>query len=193
VLGRHEGYADAGEFLGFLFASRPPASPELEAEEIALAGYDPVSLVSGNGLSPGDPSLKVEHDGQEYRFADEADRQAFLRDPERFLPCSRGRCVVNLVDRGVSVRGDVRYGVYYRGRLYLCADEEARGRFAADPGRYADADVADGGKCPHCRTLAGRLVQGLPQFSLTHQGRRYLFSDRFHLEAFRASPEKYLR
>jgi YHS domain-containing protein/thiol-disulfide isomerase/thioredoxin len=192
VLARHEGYADPGAFLGFLFAARPPVEPESEVE-IALAGYDPVSLVRGNGLTAGRAALAVQHDGQEYRFADEADREAFLRDPERFQPCNRGRCVVNLVDRGVNVRGDARYGVYYRGRLYLCADEEARQRFAADPARYADADIADAGQCPHCRTLAGRLVEGLPQFSLIHQGRRYLFSDRFHLEAFRASPEKYLR
>jgi YHS domain-containing protein/thioredoxin-related protein len=193
VISRQEGYADAGEFLGFLFAARPPVRPEPEQSEIALAGYDPVSLVNGNGLTSGHESLTVRHDGLEYRFADEADREAFLRDPERFQPCNRGRCVVNLVDRGVTVVGDARYGVYYRGRLYLCADEASRQRFAADPARYADADVADAGQCPHCRTLAGRLVEGLPQFSFIHQGRRYLFSDRFHLEAFRASPEKFLR
>jgi YHS domain-containing protein len=192
VLGQHVGFAEPDEFLAFLFRARPPGGGEV-AEEIALAGYDVVSLVEGRGLTEGRPGLAVRHDGQEFRFRDEADRDEFLRQPERFLPTNRGRCAVNLVDRGAAVPGDPRYGVSYRGRLYLCADEPARLRFAADPDRYADADLADAGRCPHCRPRAGRLVPGLPQFSLIHQGRRYLFPNRVHLEAFRQSPETYLR
>jgi YHS domain-containing protein/thiol-disulfide isomerase/thioredoxin len=192
ILGRHEGFADPEEFLAFLFRSRPSPTHEA-AEEIALAGYDTVSLVKGRGLVPGRASLAVRHDGQEFRFADEAARDEFLRHPERFLPTNRGRCPVHLVDRGLEVGGDPAFGVYYQGRLYLCADEEARQRFAADPARYADADLADAGRCPHCRPAAGRLVPGRPQFSLIHHGRRYLFPDRVHLEAFRQSPETYLR
>lgn len=199
MLGRREGFADGAEFLGFLFASRrlPVDSDSrdegAEPTEIALAGYDVVNLIAGRGLSAGEPDLSVRYDGQEFRFVDDADRARFLKEPEKFLPCNRGRCVVSLVDRGAYVPGDPRFGVYYRGRLYLCADAAARGRFAADPSRYADADLGDAGHCPHCRTLAGRLVRGLPQFSAIHQGRRYLFPDPVHLEAFRASPEKFLR
>lgn len=192
VLGRHEGFADPEEFLGFLFRSRPaPENPR--AAEVALAGYDPVALVNGQGLTPGQPTLAVRHDGQEFRFVDEADRQRFLRQPDRFQPTNRGRCAVSLVDRGTAVEGDPRWGVYYQGRLYLCVDEAARRRFAADPARYADADLADAGRCPHCVPRAGRLVPGLPQFSLIHEGRRYLFPDRVHLEAFRQAPDRYLR
>lgn len=192
LLGRHEGFADPEEFLTFLFRSRP--SPELpDAATVALAGYDAVALVAGRGLEPGSPALSVRHDGQEFRFVNEADRAAFQRRPERYQPAIRGRCAVSLVDRGAAVEGDPRWGVYYRDRLYLCADETARRRFAADPDRYADADLADAGRCPHCVPRAGRLVPGLPQFSLIHQGRRYLFPDRVHLEAFRQAPDRYLR
>src|SRR5205085_988306 len=97
-----------------------------------------------------------------------------------------------LVDLGQSVAGDPRAGVYYRGRLYLCADEAARRRFARDPERYGNADVAERGHCPHCRR-EGKSVRGHPEFTLTHAGRRYFFPDRAHLEAFRAEPETYLR
>ncbi len=89
--------------------------------------------------------------------------------------------------------GDPRYGVYYKGHLYLCSDTESRQKFVHEPGRYAEVDVADQGYCPHCRNLAGRMVRGKPQFSATHAGLRYLFPDAHHLEAFRASPEKFLR
>ncbi len=193
-INRQDGYADAGRFLGFLFASRPPLeSPERGAGEIALAGYDVVNLVSGHGLKAGQPDLSLRHDGLVFRFLNAADREAFEKDPDRYQPCYHGRCVVNLVDYGASVPGDPKFGVYYKRRLYLCADAAARQRFAADPDRYADADIADAGQCPHCRTEQNLLVRGQSQFSLIHQGRRYLFPDAGHLEAFRTSLEKMLR
>lgn len=194
---QRDGYVQAEEFVAFLLASRPVRSERgatgPEQPEIALAGYDVVSLVTGRGLASGTSDYSTRYDGLEFRFVDARDREAFLADPERFLPCYQGRCVVNLVDRGASVRGDPRRGVYYRGRLYLCADEAARKRFASDPARYADADLADAGQCPHCRTIAGRLVRGLPEFSLIHRGRRYLFPDAVHREAFRSEPDRFLR
>jgi YHS domain-containing protein/thiol-disulfide isomerase/thioredoxin len=199
VLARHEGYASVAEFLAFLDRARGvsrsarPAKRSAEGEGLALAGYCPVSLVQGRGLTPGQQDLAVHYDGHTFRFADAEVRDAFLRQPEAFLPANGGRCPVRAVDRGEQVPGDPRFGVYYRNRLYLCADDEARRRFARDPGRYCDADLADRGFCPHCRNLAGRLVPGLPEFAATHGGRRYLFPDRIHLEAFRASPEKFLR
>jgi YHS domain-containing protein len=187
-LARIEGYAEPDEFLAFLAARRPEPTAE-----VALAGFDPVLLLAGSGLAPGQPTLTAHYDGQEFRFADEADRAAFLRDPERYVPACRGLCPVELVDASRREAGHPRFGVYYRGRLYVCSGEEARRRFAANPDRYADADLADNGHCPHCRALAGRPVPGDPQYSAIYRGRRYLFPDPEHREAFRTTPERYLR
>src|SRR5262245_48299499 len=98
VLGKHEGFADAAEFRSFLssarvkFASAKSESPK--SPELALAGYCPVSLVQGRGLNPGRQDLIARYDGREYRFADEAERDAFLKQPEVFLPANGGRCPV---------------------------------------------------------------------------------------------------
>jgi YHS domain-containing protein/thioredoxin-related protein len=183
------GYSEPGAFLGFLGASKPDLTPA----EVALAGYSPVSLVEGHGLTTGQSYLAVRYDGQVYYFANARERDRFLKSPEAFLPSNRGHCIVSLVEKGKHVRGNPNFGVYYDGRMYLCADEAARRRFADDPKKYAAADLAENGNCPHCKGLAGRLVRGLPQFSQTFSGRRYLFPDAFHLEAFRAAPEKFLR
>lgn len=189
VLASVDGYSEAGTFLGFLAASKPDLTPA----EVALAGYSPVSLVEGRGLTTGQANLAVGYDGQVYQFANVRERDRFLKEPEAFLPSNRGHCIVSLVDAGKYVRGNPKFGVYYAGRMYLCADEAARERFATDPKRYAQADLAENGNCPHCKGLAGRLVRGLPQFSQTFSGRRYLFPDALHLQAFRAAPEKFLR
>jgi|SRR5579864_2582855 len=215
VLARREGYADAATFRAFLeqapVRSVPPTRIESRArseaegsvaltaassrlsEGVALAGYCPVSLVRSRRLEVGRTSLSVHYDGREYRFATAEFRATFLKEPERYLPASGGACVVSQVDREQAVAGNPRYGVLYRGRLYLCADRPARDCFVKSPERYANADVADQGFCPHCRSEAGRPVRGLPQFALTHAGRRYLFPDAQHLESFRADPQRYLR
>lgn len=192
VLARHEGFAEPTRFLSLLQAHLG-ASVASHTAEIALAGCDPVSLVEGEGLVPGHPALRVRHDGLEFRFAAVRDRDEFLAAPERFVPVLRGHCPVRLQERRERVEGDPRCGVYYQGRLYLCADEHARRQFADDPDRYADVDLADDGHCPHCRSVAGRLVPGNPRFSTIHEGRRYLFPDPAHRAAFRSAPETYVR
>ena len=192
---RHEGFAEAGAFLALLDQARAKVAPapDRTGDGPALGGYCPVTLVRGRGLTPGRPELGVRYDGREFRFATAADRDAFLKQPEIYLPANGGRCPVRQLDRGATVAGDPRFGVYYRGRLYLCADESARQRFARDPDRYRDVDLADGGRCPHCLRQSGRSVPGRPEFAATHAGRRYLFPDPRHLEAFRAAPDVYVR
>lgn len=195
ILSRYEGFAEARQFVGLLSSVVPTAAnkdPALK-DEVALAGYDPVRLVRQGALTAGSPELTVEYDGRIYRFQVEEDKAAFLKSPERFLPCGQGNCLVNQVQRGVKVKGDPRFGVYYKDHLYLCADKAARDQFARDPERYAQADVAEGGLCPHCKSLAGRKVPGATQFSSFYRGFRYLFPDAEHRQAFKAEPEKYLR
>lgn len=96
-------------------------------------------------------------------------------------------------DDNKKVPGDTKFGVYYQNRLYLLADDDARKKFAANPDRYSNIDVADNGECPHCKDLKGEKVAGKPEFSTTLAGRRYLFPDATHREAFRITPDRYLR
>jgi hypothetical protein len=49
--------------------------------------------------------------------------------------------------------------------------------------------VVDRGFCPHCWARDGLLVRGVPRYSLTRSGGRYLFPDPTHLEAFRSDPQ----
>ena len=197
VIARQEGYTDPATFLALLHQAAPTlvrASAEAQiGEGLALAGNCPVRLIQTGTLEPGRPGVATVHEGRRYRFADPAARAAFLRDPARYVPVEGGRCVVALADQGRQVPGDPARGVSYRGRLYLCADEPARARFAADPERYANPDVAHRGDCPHCLATTGDRVQGLPRYSASHAGRRYFFPAPDHLEAFRTAPETYLR
>ena len=163
VVDKLEGYAEPDEFAGFLTTvlTREGRSVEQVAvrqrsktardSSIALAGYDPVSLLQDQKLVPGRTDLSVEHDGRVFRFANEAGRDAFLQKPDSFAPVNGGRCPVSQVDRGDFATGDPHWGVVYQGHLFLFKNLADRDRFAQDPERYAGVDPSVRATCPHCR------------------------------------------
>jgi YHS domain-containing protein/thiol-disulfide isomerase/thioredoxin len=191
ILGRSQGYADAPTFASVLDSAW--ANNLADPEVLAMSGYCPVRLVEGKGRVKGDPRLALFHDGHAYRFADASARDLFLKDPEKYLPSDGGRCVVTRRDAGKTVAGDPRFGATYKGRLYLFADASAREKFATDPDGYHAIDLADNGACPHCKGTAPTPVVGKPEFASTHSGKRYLFPDDAHRQAFRAAPDRYIR
>ena len=163
VVDKFEGFAEPEVFEKFLTsvltregrsADQVAAKVKAKADKdsaVALAGYDPVTLLQDQKLVPGRADLVVEHDGKVFRFANEAARDAFLRKPESFAPINGGRCPVSQVDRGDFQNGDPRWGVVYNGHLFLFKDLSDRDRFAKDPERYAGVDPSARAACPHCR------------------------------------------
>jgi hypothetical protein len=111
----------------------------------------------------------------------------FRKEPERFLPLNHGACPVTQAEGGVTKAGDPRWGVLYGGRLVLCATEQDRLRFLANPEAYPMTDVALGGFCVHCRRESGLLVRGDPRHEVARQGQRYWFPDSVHRDAFLAA------
>ena len=163
VVDKSEGYVEPETFEKFLnsvltqegrSADQVAARAKAKADKdlsVALAGYDPVTLLQDHKLVPGRPELSVEHDGRVFRFANETGREAFLRKPQAFAPVNGGRCPVSQVDRGDFLNGDPRWGVVYLGHLYLFKDVADRDRFAKDPERYAGVDHLGRSTCAHCR------------------------------------------
>ena len=160
VIDKWEGYGEPGEFLVFLEETHATFKKEGPVE-VALASYCPVSLVDRRQLVAGQPTLVARRSGFEYHFADEAARRAFLAAPERYAPSNRGECPVRQVEGGVFQAGHPRWGVLYRGHLYVCADDADRERFLKNPERYANVDLASRSTCPHCwaESPGGQLAQ----------------------------------
>ncbi len=191
ILAQSAGYSDPYEFA--LVLDRAWANALVDPGILAISGYCPVKLVEGKGRVAGDPRLAVFHDGHAYRFADVAARDLFLKDPERFLPSDGGRCVVSKKDAQREAIGDPAFGATYNGRLYLFADAASRAKFAESPDAYSGVDIAENGLCPHCKRLHNKEVAGKAEFAATHSGKRYLFPDDTHRQAFRVAPDRYLR
>ena len=149
VIDKLEGYADPAEFHAFLqrtLQRENRLGPKLSEKKtpkapapstIALASYCPVSLVNDHKLLPGHPEFASHLQGKEYRFATAEARNEFVRQPERYLPVNNGASPVCQVDGGDCRPGDPRWGVVYKGRLFLCADRIERDLFLLSPERYS--------------------------------------------------------
>ena len=203
----HQGYLGPAEFDAFLrdSLSRVPGKPDRDqvalkpaaekpestqpnsVERIALEGFCVVSLIRDRKLVVGQSAHAVEHRGLTYRFASPAMKNLFREEPARYEPANHGACPVTQLDLGKTQPGDPRWGILYQKHLFLFANDEARRRFAEEPGRYALADVAEQGFCVHCIRDSGLLVRGDPNHEVTRDGRRFWFPDESHRGAFLAS------
>ena len=105
------------------------------ATGFAADGYDPVAFFVDRTLRKGDPDHETIWDKVGWRFANEGNREAFLRDPLVYAPSYGGRCPVALA-RGYPAEGDPRLWAIYEDRLYFFYSKENMTAFADDPAGF---------------------------------------------------------
>lgn len=158
---------------------------------LALEGYCPVSLQKMNKWVKGNPAIQATFDGHTYYFANEEGKQMFAEDPAKYAPVLGGDCVVSLAKMGKRVPGNIRQAVLQEGRLFLFANVEGKKMFQADPRAYVNADLAYGGNCVVCSLNMRQTVPGKAEFTVVHQGLRYLFPSAEQRDEFLKNPQKY--
>lgn len=159
--------------------------------DLALGGDCPVCLVKMNKVVKGDPAYAVVHDGQRYLFPSAEQKQMFEKNPAAFTPALGGDCVVCKVEMKTAVPGKAEFQSVYKERLYLFPGQEQLDMFKKNPSKYADADVALGGKCAVCKVEMNKDVPGKAELAVDYQGKRYLFPDAKTRDMFLANPGKY--
>ncbi len=87
--------------------------------------------------------------------------------------------------------GGIRQAVLQEGRLFLFTNAEGKKMFQADPQAYVNADLACGGNCVVCSLNMRQTVPGKPEFTVVHQGLRYLFPSTEQRDEFLQNPRKY--
>ncbi len=117
---------------------------------LALGGFDPVSYFLPGGPRPGRRELDHLWGGAAWRFAGEANREAFRRAPEAYAPRLGGHDP-EAAARGLLVAADPGVFAVRDGRLYLFRTPGARERFLADPALAGLAEARWG-------SLRGELV-----------------------------------
>ncbi len=113
-----------GEDESGRLALAPRAVKDYNLEKgLALDGYDPVSYFPQGGGKPtrGDAKRALVFRGVRYRFASDANLEAFARAPEAFEPCHGGWCSYAVAD-GEKVEINPKSYILKDGRLFLFYD-----------------------------------------------------------------------
>ncbi len=115
----------------------PLAAPTAPEPKLALEGYCPVSLSQNEAWQLGDRRWGAIHRGRIYLFASPSHQQQFLDDPDRYSPVLSGYDPTKFIDQGEPVEGKRQHGMWFRGRMYLFAEEASLERFQRSPEYYA--------------------------------------------------------
>jgi YHS domain-containing protein len=108
-------------------------------ERVILRGNDAVAYHTAGKPVKGDPAIRSIYDGDAYRFASAANKQAFDADPKRYAPAYAGFCASGAP---YALKANIGAEVFtvYRGRLYLFGSERVKAHWLMD----ADPNVEQG-------------------------------------------------
>lgn len=85
---------------------------------LALRGVDPVSYFTEGKPVLGEVEINTTHHGATYRFASEANKAAFLANPEKYAPQFGGYCAYGLA-KGFKFDGDPNVWKIVDDKLYV--------------------------------------------------------------------------
>ncbi len=103
----------------------------------ALGGTDVVGYFTDSAPIQGSPDFAVDHGGATWLFASAASRDAFVADPERYLPAYGGYCAW-AVSRNYTAPTIPEAWTIHNDRLYLNATLRTRRRWL----REVDENIA---------------------------------------------------
>jgi YHS domain-containing protein len=105
-------------------------------DKLMLMGYDAVGYFAEGRALKGDPAIKTEHLGVTYRFASEANKAEFLKQPQKYMPQFGGFCS-NGINYAVpwGAGGGPDTWRIYRGKLYVFGGQASRDHFEMDTER----------------------------------------------------------
>jgi YHS domain-containing protein len=102
-----------------------------EDAKLMLQGHDPVGYFTERKHIPGSPSIKTVHEGLTYRFASEANKQTFLKEPGRYIPQYGGFCTNGIV-YAIPWGGDADTWEIIDGRLFIFGGQASKNYFLMD-------------------------------------------------------------
>jgi len=123
--------------LGRLAAGSPSAAQEkkplnIDKDGVAVHGYDPVAYFAEGKAIKGDPQYKSSYAGAIYYFDSNADKEAFDKEPSKYVPEYGGYCAMAMT-MGKLEDVDPNYFLVHDGKLLLQRNKKAHMMFAKDP------------------------------------------------------------
>ncbi|MEP3421135.1 MAG: YHS domain-containing (seleno)protein [Erythrobacter sp.] len=138
--------AEATETALFADLGGQPVGPiyrKAKADTLAVSGYDVVSYFTDDGVPVvGAEEFTVRYEGFDYRFASEANAQAFIEEPAKYAPAYGGYCAWAIGANDALAPGDPEVYEIVDGTLYLNFNESVQANWQKDiPGFIASGDT----------------------------------------------------
>jgi YHS domain-containing protein len=112
----------------------------LDADQVALQGYDPVGFFTENRPVKGNQQFQSQYHGATYYFASAEHKAAFERDPAKYEPQFGGFCAYG-ASRGKAVPIKIEAWQIVNGRLLMQYDLDVKAKFNNDlQGNLTKAD-----------------------------------------------------
>jgi YHS domain-containing protein len=111
-----------------------------EVQGLAIKGFDPVAYFIDQKAVPGSAEFTHPYDGVTYRFSSAAHRDAFIANPQKYLPAYGGFCAFGTAS-GYKADIDPKAFTVVDGKLYLNYNQDVRSKWQQDiPGYIKTAD-----------------------------------------------------
>ncbi len=91
----------------------------LDKNQLAISGFDPVSYIEQNRANKGKSIYALKYKGAIYYFSSVSNREAFKANPEKYVPAYGGWCAFAMGDSGDKVKIDPETFKIIEGRTYL--------------------------------------------------------------------------
>lgn len=101
----------------FVTALRAQVAP-IDENGLALGGYDVVAYFSGSPVK-GDPKITVKNGNGTYQFSSAANRDAFKKNPSKYLPQYDGYCAWAVGAKNAKFPVNPETAKVIDGKLYL--------------------------------------------------------------------------
>jgi YHS domain-containing protein len=111
-----------------VFAEAKKSKIAVDANGVAIQGYDPVAFVKQKKPVKGSPANQTVYQGAKFYFASAADKKEFDKAPTNYLPQYGGYCA-NAMRKGKLVAGDPNVFYFHKGKLYFCSTKQAAEEF----------------------------------------------------------------
>lgn len=102
---------------------------------LAISGFDPVAYFTRSKPLLGRAEVETRFAGATWRFVNAGNREAFIENPEVYMPVFGGYDPMGVV-RGVAVPGHPEVWLVVGERLYLFRNSQMRDAFAGSPAEF---------------------------------------------------------
>jgi YHS domain-containing protein len=117
---------------GLLSEAQEKKPLNIDKDGVAVDGYDPVAYFTEGKAIKGDPQNQSSYAGAIYYFQSSADKEAFDKEPSKYVPQYGGYCAMAM-SMGKLEDVNPNYFLVYDGKLLLQRNEKAHMMFVKDP------------------------------------------------------------